>query len=80
MGFVSWNLGQVADFLGISVGETRELVDAGYIHYRHLASADAEAFDAAAIKEWRDGLADRGDLGASFLRDLLAQGVTRQHA
>jgi hypothetical protein len=80
MGFVRWTLDQVAEYLGLTIGETRELANAGYIHYARLAGADAEYFDAAALKEWRDGLGDRGDLGAAFLRDLLAQGVTRQHA
>ena len=78
MASIPWTLEQVAEFLGISVGETRDLVDAGFIHYG--VHADVEHFDSAAVKEWRDGLGDRGKRGAAFLRALLADGVTTQHA
>jgi hypothetical protein len=80
MGAVRWTLEQVADFLGISVGETRELVEAGFIHYARLADADTEQFDADHVKEWRGALGDGGRRGAAFLRALLADGVTTQHA
>jgi hypothetical protein len=78
MGYIPWTLEQVADYLGISVGETRELVDAGFIHF--ATHADAEHFDSEAVKQWRDALADGGKRGAGFLRALLADGVTTQHA
>jgi hypothetical protein len=80
MASIRWTLEQVADFLGISVGETRELVDAGFIHYGSLAGEDSERFDSAAVKEWREALGDGGHRGAAFLRALLADGVTTQHA
>jgi hypothetical protein len=78
MASIPWTLEQVADYLGISAGETRDLVDAGFIHYG--IRADSEHFDSAAVKEWREGLGDQGRRGSAFLRALLADGVTTQHA
>ena len=63
-----WGLDEVASFLGVSTGEVRDLVESGFLHPEELADM---AFDAAAVKDWRRGLADGGARGAAYVRELL---------
>jgi hypothetical protein len=74
---VRWNLDEVADFLDVTVGEARDLIEAGYLHYEELN--DEKSFDESAVKEWRRAMADGGARGGAYLRELLADGAV-QHA
>jgi len=72
-----WSLDQVADFLGVSIDEVRDLVEAGFLHYEEIT--DRKSFDAAAVKDWRRGLDDGGSGGAAYVRELLRTSAV-QHA
>jgi hypothetical protein len=76
---IHWTLEQVAEFLDISLDETRELVEAGFIHYAHVTDDTEKRYDASAVKDWRRGLGDGGERGAAYVRALLSDGAV-QHA
>ncbi len=70
---IKWTLEQVADFLGVSTAEARELVQEGFIHFVKILGP--RAFDRSAVMGWRRGLIDGGRRGPAYVREILGTSV-----
>jgi hypothetical protein len=74
---VLWSINEVAQHLDVSAREVRDLVAAGYLHPDDI---EALRFDAAAVKEWRRTLEDDGEGGGDYVREVLRDSATMDHA